>query len=123
VREERRASLRRLQGVEEGDPDQDLVLAAGRGRHGELPAKLPPPGRRDPVEVAAGSAARPEHLHVDPTRPPQPGQGGVDLRQLRSPDVIQVLTHRAFEVVTGARLLREKPEKDVRKRHAKTISN
>src|SRR5204863_6266661 len=76
--EEGGPSLGGGQGVEEGDAREPLILARGRGREGQPAPELPPAGGGDAVEVAAGPAPGSEHLQVDETRPPEPGEGRVD---------------------------------------------
>ena len=60
---------------------------------------------------------------MDPARPPEPGEGGVDLRDLRLPDRFELLRDHAREVVTGARMVGEEAQKDVRERHGKLYLN
>jgi hypothetical protein len=66
-----------------------------------------------------GAAAGPEHPKNDESLPPEAGESRVDLRDLRLPDGLDLFADRAREVVTRARLCREKAEEDVRERHEK----
>ena len=58
----------------------------GAGGLREPALELPPAGRGDPVEVAAGPLPGAEHPQEDETRPPQPGEGRVDLGDLGAPE-------------------------------------
>jgi hypothetical protein len=70
------------------------------------------------VRSSAGSED-PEDDEALPTELPE---HRVDLGDLRPPHRLDVVADLAREVVTGARLGREKAEEDVRERHRKTIS-
>jgi hypothetical protein len=59
---------------------------------------------------------------MDPARSAKPREHRVDLRELRSPDVVEVVAHRALEVVAGPRLLGKEAQENVGKRHGETIS-
>ena len=67
------------------------------------------------------SPAGPEDSQDHQSLPPEPGEGGVDLGDLRLPDRFDFLMDHAREVVTRLRLAGEKTEKNVRERHWKTI--
>ena len=68
------------------------------------------------------AAARPEDPQDHVTLPSKPGEGGVDLGDLRLPDRLDLLLDDPREVVTRPRLAVEETEKDVGKGHTKTIS-
>ena len=111
------------EGVEEGDPGKLLVVAPGRGgRLLQPPPELPAAGGRHPVEVAAGAPAGAEDPEQDPTLPPHPGEGGVDLGEAGAPRGVDFVLQRAREVVPGARRFAEQAEEHVGERHAGTIS-
>jgi hypothetical protein len=118
------AALGRWEGIEEGDAGQAVVAGSGRRRRLQEPAaQLASAGRGDPVEISVGAAAGPEHPKNDESLPPQAGESGVDLRDLRLPDRLDFFADRAREVVTRTRLQREKAEEDVRERHRKNYIN
>ena len=109
--------------VEEGDPGETVVAAPWRkGSLEEPAAELPAAGRGHAVEVAVRAAARSEDPEDDVALAPQSGESGVDLRDLRPPDGSDFVFDHASEVVSGARLRAQEAEKDVRKRHEKSIS-
>ena len=118
-----RIARRRLR--ETGSPGRPCApgprpsLGAG-GRLGDPAPQLAPAGGHDPVEVAAPPRGA-EHPQQDEPRPAQPRQRRVDLGELGPPQGSDVALDRAREVVSGARLLVEKAEEDVRQRHAETI--
>jgi hypothetical protein len=123
IASEDRAALRRREELEEGDAGESVVAGSGRRRGLHEPAaELSPAGGRDPVEVAVGSAAGPEHPEDDVALPAEPGELRVDLRDLRLPDRLDLVADRAREVVARTRLRRKKAEEDVRKRQRETIS-
>lgn len=120
---EDRAPLGRREDVEEGDPDEERVVAALRARRrGEPAGELPAAGGGDPVEEPRGAAAGPQRPEEDPAVPAEPGEGGIDLREAGAPGFIELEVDRARELVSCPRLGVEEAEEDVGKGHAETIS-
>jgi hypothetical protein len=117
------APLRDSERAEKGDAGEAVVAAPGRGRCLQEPAaQLPAAGGRHAIEVPVGSAAGSQDPENDEPLPPEAGERGVDLGDLRLPDGLDLGADRAREVVAGAWLIVQKPEENVRQRHRKTIS-
>ena len=111
------------QDVEESDPGEKGVMAArGRRRRRYPSGELPAAGRRHPVKKSRGPPPRSEGPEKDPAVPPEPGQGGVDLRDAGAPRRRELRLERPGEVVARARLRVKQSEEHVRERHAITIS-
>jgi hypothetical protein len=111
------------QGVEERDPGESVVPAAGLREGLQEPApELSATGGGHAIEIPVRASAGPEDPQDHVTLPSKPGEGGVDLGDFRLPDRFHLLLDHAREVVSGPRLTVEETEKDVRKGHTKTIS-
>src|SRR5438552_2264100 len=116
-------SLQQGEGVEEGEPDETLVVVTGQGGRLSEPApQLAAAGGGHPVEVPTGPAPGPQDPQEDPPIAAQLPQRGVYLGEARAPRRIDLGVQRAREVVAGARRFLKEAEKDVWKRHAQTIS-
>ena len=122
LREHRGAPIRRREEVEERKPGEPLILAANGVRGPEPPPQLPPAGGGHPIEVAPGAPAGSEDLQEHPARPAQAGERRIDLGVFGSPDVVEILPHRALQLVTGPRFFGEKAQEHMGKRHEATIS-
>ena len=120
--EERGAAFSGRQDIQESDAREEGVPALRREREGEPGAQLSSPGGGHPVEVAARASPGPKDFQVHVPGPPQPGEGGINLGEIGSPDVIEILAQGAREIVAGPRFLGKKTQEDVGKRHGETIS-
>src|SRR5262249_36728863 len=116
---ERPPAVGQRKDVEEREAREALVVTLRGSRRPLQPSPpLPAPGRRDPVEEAAGPPARSEPREEDPSPPAEAGEGRIDLGEPGAPRGRDLLAQRASEVVSGARLLLQETEEDVVERHA-----
>ena len=95
-----RRRLRQREGVEEGDPGEAVVVrAGGGGGSGEPAGELPAAGGGDAGRGGGGAAARARAPGGGPSPGAAGGESGVDLGEPRAPGGIELVAHRACEVV------------------------
>src|SRR5262249_6559803 len=75
--------------------------------------------RRDPVAVSARSPVGAQDLQRREAGAPQLGKGGIDLRELRPPERVELLIDSLFQLVSGRGSLRNQGEENVLERHAR----